>query len=153
MSRNRAPGRGDSRTVLLVNGTGIFRNEAGALVDMQAAVSLVANGGTPSLVNLGTLHKRVSTGLATITVPLTTSGLVTTDTGTLNLTGGGTQNFGGAIYLPKANLSFSGGNGTSTSCTKIIADTLTFTGTSNVQVNCSALGTATIGGQTAQLIE
>jgi Flp pilus assembly protein TadG len=70
-----------------------------------------------------------------------------------NLTGGGTQNFGGAIYLPKANLSFSGGNGTSTSCTKIIADTLTFSGTSNLQVNCSALGTATIGAQTAQLIE
>ncbi|WP_245315788.1 TadE/TadG family type IV pilus assembly protein [Bradyrhizobium neotropicale] len=70
-----------------------------------------------------------------------------------NLTGGSTQNFGGAIYLPKANLSFSGGNGTSTSCTKIIADTLTFTGTSNLQVNCSALGTATIGSQTAQLIE
>ncbi|WP_283811026.1 MULTISPECIES: pilus assembly protein TadG-related protein [Bradyrhizobium] len=70
-----------------------------------------------------------------------------------NLTGGGTQNFGGAIYLPKANLSFSGGNGTSTSCTKIIADTLTFTGTSNLQVNCSSLGTATIGSQTAQLVE
>jgi Flp pilus assembly protein TadG len=70
-----------------------------------------------------------------------------------NLTGGGTQNFGGAIYLPKANLSFSGGNGTSTSCTKIIADTLTFSGTSNLQVNCSALGTATIGAQTAQLLE
>ena len=70
-----------------------------------------------------------------------------------NLTGGATQNFGGAIYLPKANLSFSGGNGTSTSCTKIIADTLTFSGTSNLQVNCSALGTATIGSQTAQLIE
>lgn len=72
---------------------------------------------------------------------------------TFNLTGGGTQNFGGAIYLPKANLSFSGGNGTSTSCTKIIADTVTFTGTSNLQVNCSTLGTATIGTQTAQLIE
>jgi Flp pilus assembly protein TadG len=70
-----------------------------------------------------------------------------------NLTGGATQNFGGAIYLPKANLSFSGGNGTSTSCTKIIADTITLTGTSNLQVNCSALGTATIGAQTAQLIE
>lgn len=72
---------------------------------------------------------------------------------TFNLTGGGTQNFGGAIYLPKANLSFAGGNGTSTSCTKIIADTLTFSGTSNLQVDCSALGTATIGAQTAQLIE
>ncbi|MBB4370095.1 Flp pilus assembly protein TadG [Bradyrhizobium sp. cir1] len=70
-----------------------------------------------------------------------------------NLTGGSTQNFGGAIYLPKANLSFSGGNGTSTSCTKIIADTLTFSGTSNLQVDCTALGTATIGSQTAQLIE
>lgn len=72
---------------------------------------------------------------------------------TFNLTGGATQSFNGAIYLPKANLSFSGGNGASTSCTKIIADTLTFTGTSNVQVNCSALGTAAIGSQTAQLVE
>lgn len=72
---------------------------------------------------------------------------------TFNLTGGGTQNFGGAIYLPKANLSFSGGNGTNTSCTKIVADTLTFTGTSNLQVNCAALGTGTIGVQTAQLVE
>ena len=70
-----------------------------------------------------------------------------------NLTGGGTQNFGGAIYLPKANLSFGGGNGASTSCTKIIADTIAFTGTSNLQVNCAALGTATIGITTAQLVE
>jgi len=70
-----------------------------------------------------------------------------------NLTGGGTQNFGGAIYLPKANLSFSGGNGTTTSCTKVVADTLTFTGSSNLQVNCAALGTAAIGSTTAQLVE
>ncbi len=70
-----------------------------------------------------------------------------------NLTGGGTQNFGGAIYLPKANLSFAGGNGTTTSCTKVIADTIAFTGASNLQVNCAALGTAAIGSTTAQLIE
>ena len=70
-----------------------------------------------------------------------------------NLTGGGTQNFGGAIYLPKANLSFSGGNGTSTSCTKVIADTVTFTGSSNLRVNCAALGVAAIGVSTAQLVE
>jgi Flp pilus assembly protein TadG len=72
---------------------------------------------------------------------------------TFNLTGGGTQNFAGAIYLPKANLSFAGGNGTTTSCTKIIADTLAFTGTSNLEVNCNALGTAAIGSTTAQLVE
>ena len=70
-----------------------------------------------------------------------------------SLTGGGTQNFGGAIYVPKAALSFSGGNGTSTSCTKIVADTISFSGNSNVQVNCAALGTAAIGVQTAQLVE
>jgi Flp pilus assembly protein TadG len=70
-----------------------------------------------------------------------------------NLTGGGTQNFGGAIYLPKASLNFSGGDGTTTSCTKIIADTITLTGSSNLQVNCAGLGTATIGVQTAQVVE
>jgi len=72
---------------------------------------------------------------------------------TFSLTGGGTQNFGGAIYLPKTNLSFSGGSGTTTSCTKVIADTLNFTGTSALQVNCNALGTAAIGSSTAQLVE
>jgi Flp pilus assembly protein TadG len=70
-----------------------------------------------------------------------------------SLEGGGTQNFGGAIDLPKAALKFSGGNGTTTSCTQIIADTITFTGSSNVQVNCAALGTSAIGVQTAQLAE
>ncbi|GAC1421406.1 MAG: pilus assembly protein TadG-related protein [Burkholderiaceae bacterium] len=70
-----------------------------------------------------------------------------------NLEGSGTQNFGGAIDLPKAALKFAGGNGTTTSCTQIIADTITFTGSSNVQVNCPALGTSAIGVQTAQLVE
>ena len=70
-----------------------------------------------------------------------------------SLTGGGTQNFGGAIYLPKGALSYSGGNSAATSCTKIVADTISFSGTSNVQVNCAALGTAAIGIQTAQLVE
>jgi len=69
------------------------------------------------------------------------------------LEGGGTQNFGGAIDLPKAALKFSGGNGTTTSCTQIIADTITFTGSSSVQVNCAALGASAIGVQTAQLVE
>jgi len=70
-----------------------------------------------------------------------------------SLEGGGTQNFGGAIDLPKAALKFSGGNGTTTSCTQIIADTVVFTGSSNLQVNCAALGTSGIGVQTAQLVE
>jgi len=75
-------------------------------------------------------------------------------TGTsFQLTGGGTQNLAGAIYLPKADLSFSGGNGTSTTCTQIIGDTVTITGNSNVSVDCSAFGTKAIGVTTAQLVE
>jgi hypothetical protein len=70
-----------------------------------------------------------------------------------SLEGGGTQNFGGALDLDTAALKFSGGNGTTTSCTQIIADTITFTGNSNVQVNCAALSTSAIGVQTAQLVE
>ncbi|QOZ30809.1 TadE/TadG family type IV pilus assembly protein [Bradyrhizobium sp. CCBAU 53421] len=70
-----------------------------------------------------------------------------------NLTGGGTQNLQGAVYLPKAALSFSGGNGTSANCTQIIADTISIVGSSNVQVNCAAMGGNAIGTATAQLVE
>ncbi|KWV52969.1 hypothetical protein AS156_09375 [Bradyrhizobium macuxiense] len=70
-----------------------------------------------------------------------------------SLQGGGTQNFNGAIYLPKASLQFSGGNGTTASCTQVIADTVSLTGSSNLQVNCAALGGSTIGTTTAQLVE
>ena len=70
-----------------------------------------------------------------------------------SLTGGSTQTFSGALYLPKAALSYSGGNGTTTSCTKIIANTVTLTGNSNVRVNCAGLGSAAIGTLTAQLVE
>ncbi|WP_092122301.1 TadE/TadG family type IV pilus assembly protein [Bradyrhizobium erythrophlei] len=70
-----------------------------------------------------------------------------------NLTGGGTQNLQGAVYLPKGALSFSGGNGTSTTCTQIIADTISIVGNSSVRVNCAAMGGNAIGTATAQLVE
>jgi Flp pilus assembly protein TadG len=97
----------------------------------------------------------------TLTPPTTgsTAGIVmygdrNMPTGTsFNLTGGGTQNLAGAIYLPKANLSFSGGDGTTTTCTQIIADTVTVVGNTNVKIDCSAFGTKSIGITTAQLVE
>jgi hypothetical protein len=51
--------------------------------------------------------------------------------------GGATQYFGGAIYVPNGAIDFAGGVGTSTSCTQIIGNTVTFTGNSNVAINCS----------------
>jgi len=51
--------------------------------------------------------------------------------------GGTSQYIGGAIYLPTAAVSFSGGAATGTSCTQIIGDTVTFVGNSSVAINCS----------------
>jgi len=115
--------------------TGSGSNWGTATIGSNATVNLTAptSGNTQGIVIYG--DRKMPAGTA------------------FNLTGGGTQNFGGAIYLPKANLSFAGGNGTSTSCTKVIADTINFSGGSNLRVDCAALGTAAIGSTTAQLVE
>ncbi len=115
--------------------TGSGNNWGSATIGSNANVTLTAptSGVTQGIVMYGDRNMPVGTAFS--------------------LEGGGTQNFGGAIDLPKAALKFSGGNGTTTSCTQIIADTITFTGSSNVQVNCAALGSSAIGVQTAQLVE
>ena len=69
------------------------------------------------------------------------------------MTGGDTQSFGGAIYLPKAALSYSGGSGASNGCTQIVADTLSWSGNSNLALNCSGYATKPIGSNTASLVE
>jgi Flp pilus assembly protein TadG len=115
--------------------TGSGNNWGSATIGSNANITLTAptSGVTQGIVMYGDRNMPVGTAFS--------------------LEGGGTQNFGGAIDLPKAALKFSGGNGTTTSCTQIIADTITFTGSSNVQVNCKALGASAIGVQTAQLVE
>jgi hypothetical protein len=55
--------------------------------------------------------------------------------------GGATQYLGGAVYLPKGAINFSGGATTGTSCTQLIGDTVTFTGNSAFALNCSSYGT------------
>ena len=56
------------------------------------------------------------------------------------LEGGGTQIFGGAIYLPKGALTFNGGSSTGTKCTQLVAYTASFSGNSNLAMNCSSFG-------------
>ena len=68
------------------------------------------------------------------------------------LNGGSTQSFGGAIYAPTGSISYSGGSGTSTSCTQIIGDTVTFTGNSSVAINCSSYRTKPFGPTSLRLI-
>jgi Flp pilus assembly protein TadG len=66
--------------------------------------------------------------------------------------GGASQNYGGAIYIPKGAVEFSGGSGTGTSCTQIIGDTITFIGNSSVAINCSGAGTKQIGPSMLRLL-
>jgi hypothetical protein len=69
------------------------------------------------------------------------------------LGGGSAQNFGGALYLPKANVTFAGGSGTAVSgCTQLIADTISFSGASNFALNCDGSGIKPLGSA-ATLIE
>jgi len=67
--------------------------------------------------------------------------------------GGSTQVLGGAIYTPKAAVSFAGGANTTTGCTKLIGDTVTFTGNSNFAIDCSGVGTKAIGKIIASLLQ
>jgi hypothetical protein len=63
-------------------------------------------------------------------------------TGTVfKFNGGATQYLGGAIYLPTAAVNFSGGASSSTNCTQLIGDTVTFTGNSGFALNCNNYGT------------
>jgi hypothetical protein len=55
--------------------------------------------------------------------------------------GGANQYLGGAVYVPTGAINFAGGAGTSTNCTQIIGDTVTFVGNSALAINCSNYGT------------
>jgi hypothetical protein len=69
------------------------------------------------------------------------------------MTGGDTQRFGGAIYLPKAALNYAGGSSASNGCTQIVADTLNWSGNSKLSLNCKDSATKPIGSNTAALVE
>ena len=67
--------------------------------------------------------------------------------------GGASMTIGGAIYIPKGAIDFAGGANTSSGCTQLIGDTLTFTGNSNLAINCSGYKTKPIGTSLAKLVE
>jgi hypothetical protein len=52
------------------------------------------------------------------------------------LNGGSNMNITGAIYFPKQRISFSGGNGSTGTCTRIVAYMIDFTGTSGLNTDC-----------------
>jgi hypothetical protein len=71
---------------------------------------------------------------------------------TYKFNGGATQYLGGAIYFPTGDVEFSGGAGTSTNCTQLIGDTITFTGNSGLAINCAGYGVKPIGTSGVRLV-
>jgi hypothetical protein len=63
-----------------------------------------------------------------------------------NLNGGSTQTLSGAIYLPEAAVTYNGNMTTTNPCIQLIADTITFVGTSNVAMSgCGVFALNTFG--------
>ena len=55
--------------------------------------------------------------------------------------GGVSQYLGGAVYLPRGAVEFSGGSSSSAACTQLIGDTIAFSGNSKISLNCSNYAT------------
>lgn len=69
------------------------------------------------------------------------------------LNGGSTELFGGAIYVPKGSVSFSGGAASTNGCLQLVANKVTFVGNANFAVNCDGYGTRPIASALAKLTE
>ncbi|MBR0712823.1 TadE/TadG family type IV pilus assembly protein [Bradyrhizobium liaoningense] len=127
-----------------ITGTGVTLIFTGSTADGWASGGIGSNA---------TVNLTAPTSGSTKAIVMYADRRMPTRQTTFNLTGGATQYFGGAIYLPTQDLNFAGGTSSTTSCTQIIADTVTLSGSSNLTVNCSSFGTTAIGVQTAQLVE
>jgi len=123
---------GTGVTLIFTSSTG--SNWATATINGNATVNLTApsSGSTAGIVIFGDPAEPVGTSI--------------------NLSGGSSQTFGGAIYAPTGAISYTGGATTSSSCTQIIGDTVTFSGNSGVAINCSSYKTRPFGPSTISLV-
>lgn len=124
---------GDGVTIVFTSSTG--SNYATATINGGATVNLTAPKTGPTAGIVFFQDRNAPAGLA------------------FKLNGGSTQNFGGALYLSKADVTFAGGAGTTVSgCTQLIGDTISFSGASDFALNCDGSGIKPLGSA-ATLIE
>jgi hypothetical protein len=121
--------------VTLVFTSSSGHNYAGATINGGAHINLVAptTGPTAGIVIFGDRNMTAGT--------------------TFKLNGGSSEVFGGAIYVPRGNVTFSGGAASTNGCLQLIADTITFVGNANFAINCVGSGTKAIGSAVAKLTE
>lgn len=124
---------GTGVTIVFTSSTG--SNYANAAINGGATIDLTApaSGPTEGIVIFGDRNMPAGT--------------------TFSFNGGAGQIFGGAVYLPRAAIAYSGGASGSTNCTQLIGDTVSFSGDANLAVNCAGAGTNNIGLFKASLVE
>ena len=83
---------------------GFIHNMPGGLFDLQNDESLRLISGTPAFLNQGTLRKSAGTNFTTCEIPLTNSGRIEVNSGTLRFPGATYAHAGGTIHLASGTL-------------------------------------------------
>lgn len=125
--------KGSGVTIIFTSSTGTTYASAAINGGATIALSAPTSGSTAGIVLFGDRNMPANTAF--------------------NINGGSGQSFGGAIYLPKADLNYSGGASASTQCTQVIANLIDFSGGSSLAVNCSGYGTKDVGSGRPALVE
>ncbi len=134
----------------------------GATLNATGGVTIVLTGASSS--SIGSVQES-GTSTINITAPTTgpTAGMAiyqdrnAPSTAGSSFSGSTTQSITGAMYFPSASVSYSGSTGTSgtgaSQCTQLIGYTLTFSGSTTFNANCSGVGVLGMGGGSTKLVE
>jgi hypothetical protein len=153
---------------VLTLGAGTFIIDRGQL-DVQANATLTATSGTTIILTTSDPTKSCATssisGSSTVSITAPTSGSLSglalfqdracTDTSASNsLSGGSTQSITGAIYFPHEPVTWSGGASTGGAvCTQLLAWSISFSGSSTFNSNCTSAGTKTVALTGGNVVE
>ncbi len=142
--------------IYIIDG-GNFTISGGASVTGTGVTFILTNSSTSTSATIGSFNVS-GTGVVNLTAPTTgpTAGIVfwidkrATSGTTSSFTGNGLGNLTGAIYAPSSAVSYNGNGSSTTGCTQIVSNTVTFVGNATLSHNCAGTGVAdpTTGGST-----
>ena len=72
-----------------------------------------------------------------------------------NISGSSSSTLTGVLYFPTQQITYSGGSNASTTCTQLVGDTITFSGSTSIGNSCTGTGTKTFssGAMYASLVQ
>lgn len=137
---------------------GSFRTNGGATINANGVTFVLTSSSGPAATfkvnGTGALNLTPPTGGPTAGISIFQDNERPASSTAGNVVNGrSTTGLKGALYFPKQDVTFNGGNNTSGGCLQLLADKITFTGTANFEVNCAGSGVRGIGGASTELVE